>query len=246
MQQTSSHVFSNISGNEPITNPHEHKENMVEISGRSIQKGAGLLHSGKQFQNATNTTTSNMPTNNEIKRKPLGDLSNTKKSEKTIPLGKINKRPTSGDVTLKKNQGTTKPALTIKVQKTKGINKSQSQVAKKPPLKKSSKKQTTITNIPDEIDYMPPSAVDIPVKEEPHLFTNLDFAKLLGKPYIPPVALNSKTSLEIPKKLEFEKIPGFDDVLVEDWKPENTLNLLSEFDIDIIEFDINDLMSLIS
>jgi len=86
---------------------------------------------------------------------------------------------------------------------------------------------------------MPPSAVDIPEKDEAHLFTDLDFTKLLGKPYIPSISMDSSNSLEIPKKLEFEKIPDFDDVLVDDWKPENTLNLLSEFDVDTI--DIKDL-----
>jgi len=86
---------------------------------------------------------------------------------------------------------------------------------------------------------MPPSAVDIPEKDVPHLFTNLDFTKLLGKPYIPSMSIASNNSLEIPKKLEFEKIPDFDDVLEYDWKPENTLNLLSEFDVDTI--DIKDL-----
>jgi len=244
MQHIASHAFSTLSANVQIANPNEHKENIVELSGKSIQKGVAPLVSGKQFQSTTSTLTSSTSNNQEniVKRKPLGDLSNTKKTEKVLaPIGKISKKAVHHNGIPKKNQATTKTSLTVKTPKPKGISKlqSQTQPVKKPLLKNTRRKKITVTNIPNEIDYMPPSAVDIPEKDEPHLFTNLDFTKLLGKPYIPSFSMDSSNSLEIPKKLEFEKIPDFDDVLVDDWKPENTLNLLSEFDVDAI--DIKDL-----
>jgi len=147
MQHIASHAFSTLSANVQIANPNEHKENIVELSGKSIQKGVAPLVSGKQFQSTTSTLIVNTSNNQEniVKRKPLGDLSNTKKTEKVlVPIGKTSKKITHHAGVPKKNQVTTKIALAVKTPKPKGISKlqSQTQPAKKPLLKNTSRKKS--------------------------------------------------------------------------------------------------------